>query len=57
MKHGKYLPGVKIPIVGKNKVSSKADCVLVLAWNFFNEIKNQNKEISDNFINIKDLEN
>ena len=57
LKHGKYLPGVKIPIVGKNKVSSKADCVMVLAWNFFNEIKNQNKEISDNFINIKDLEN
>ena len=57
LKHGKYLPGVKIPIVGKNKVSSKANCVLVLAWNFFNEIKNQNKEISDNFINIKDLEN
>ena len=58
MKHGKYIPGVNIPIVGKEKISKKqAECVLVLAWNFFNEIKKQNEKISNNFVNIKDLEN
>ena len=57
LKHGKYLPVVNIPITGKDKIKKKVNCVLVLAWNFFNEIKDQNKAISDNFINIKDLEN
>ena len=55
-KHGKYLPGVNIPIVGKDNISEKFSCVLVLAWNFYNEIKSKNKNISDNFVNIKDLE-
>ena len=57
LKHGKYLPGVKISITGKEKVQKKNNCVLVLAWNFFHEIKKQNTEISNNFINIKDLQN
>ena len=30
--------------------------VLVLAWNFFNEIKKNNLELSNEFINIKSLE-
>jgi hypothetical protein len=30
--------------------------MIVLAWNFFNYIKMNNLELSDNFINIKDLE-
>jgi len=29
---------------------------LILAWNFFNEIKKNNSDISNNFVNIKDLE-
>ena len=57
LKQGKYLPGVNIPIVGKEKIPKKNGCVLVLAWNFFDEIKKKNKKISNNFINIKDLEN
>ena len=56
MKHGKYLPGMKIPIVSKKKIKSKQDCALVLAWNFFDEIKNKNSNLAHKFENIKDLE-
>ena len=40
----------------KNKVNGKGDTILVLAWNFFEDIKKNNKTLSDNFINIKSLE-
>ena len=30
--------------------------MLVLAWNFFDDIKKKNKGLSKNFINIKSLE-
>ena len=56
LKHGKFIPGVKIPILPKNKVKNKLPVVLVLAWNFFEEIKKNNKDLSKKFINIKDLE-
>ena len=56
LKHGKFVPGVKIPIVSKNKLKNKKNTILVLAWNFFEEIKINNKNISNKFINIKDLE-
>ncbi len=57
LKHGKYIPGVQIPIVPKDKVSKKVPVIVVLAWNFFDDIKKNNAHISDNFISIKDLEN
>ncbi len=57
LKHGKYIPGVKIPIVSKSEVSEKDNVTLVLAWNFYEDIKKNNTELSNNFINIKDLEN
>ena len=57
LKHGKFIPGVKIPILPKNKVKNKLPVVLVLAWNFFEDIKKNNKDLSKKFINIKDLEN
>ena len=38
------------------KVSEKADCALVLAWNFFEEIKKNNNNLGKEFISIKDLE-
>ncbi len=41
----------------QKKVISKNNNMLVLAWNFFKDIKKNNKDLSDNFINIKDLEN
>ena len=56
LKHGKFLPGVNIPIKSKKNVPKNLKCVLVLAWNFFDEIKINNKDISNKFINIKDLE-
>ena len=57
LKHGKYLPGMKIPIVSINDINGKPDCVLVLAWNFFEEIKKKNRDLAGKFISIKDLEN
>ena len=56
LKHGKFIPGVKIPIKNKSYIKSKKNTLVVLAWNFFKDIKNNNKGLSDNFINIKDLE-
>ena len=56
LKHGKFIPGVKIPIYSKNKIKDKIPSILVLAWNFFEDIKKNNSEISNNFINIKDIE-
>jgi len=56
LKHGKFIPGVKIPIVSKNKIKKKVSCILVLAWNFFEDIKKNNFKLSKKFINIKDLE-
>ena len=57
LKHGKFIPGVKIPILSKSKIKEKLPVVLVLAWNFFEDIKKNNKDLSKKFINIKDLEN
>jgi hypothetical protein len=50
------LPGVKIPIHDKSYVKNKPDYLLVLAWNFFDEIKKNNADLSANIINIKNLE-
>ena len=57
LKHNKIVPGVNIPIYSKSKIREKNPAVIVLAWNFYNEIKSDNKNISKKFINIKDLEN
>lgn len=60
MKNGKFIPGVNIPI--KNKQYCKEnlpEIIIVLAWNFFEIIKANNKELIDlgvQFINIKDLQ-
>ncbi len=56
LKHGKFIPGVKIPILSKDKILDKNGTILVLAWNFYNDIKNNNTKLSDDFVNIKDLE-
>ena len=56
LKHGKFIPGVKIPIKNKSKIKDKNNTVIVLAWNFFKEIKLSNINLSNKFINIKDLE-
>ena len=60
LKNGKYLPGVNIPI--KDKIycyNHLPDLVVVMAWNFFDYIKENNKDLIDKgvkFINIKDLQ-
>jgi nucleoside-diphosphate-sugar epimerase len=56
LKHNKFIPGVKIPIKDKSKIKNKDNFLLVMAWNFYNDIKKNNSKLSNNFINIKDLE-
>ena len=56
LKHNKFIPGVNIPIYSKKKIKDKKNLILVLAWNFFEDIKKNNKHISNDFINIKSLE-
>jgi len=56
LKHGKFLPGMKIPITSKSKIKEKPDYALVLAWNFFDEIKKKNSDLAHKLISIKDLE-
>jgi len=57
LKNNKFVPGVKIPIISKDKITKKPSCIIVLAWNFFEDIKKNNSSIAQKFINIKDLEN
>lgn len=60
LKHGKFIPGVKIPIHSKEKLKEALpDVIIVMAWNFFEEIKKNNQELIDagvKFINIKELQ-
>ncbi len=57
LKHNKFIPGVKIPIKSKKIVKSNNNTMVVLAWNFFKDIKKNNSNLSKNFVNIKELEN
>ena len=56
LKHNKYIPGALIPIKNKNYLKGKDNLIIVLAWNFYKEIKDNNANLGNNFINIKDLE-
>jgi SAM-dependent methyltransferase len=60
LKHNKVIPGVKIPIYSKDKIiENKPDIVIVMAWNFLEEIKRNNQQLIDidiKFISIKDLQ-
>ncbi len=56
-KHNKFVPGVLIPIKAKKALIDKNVLILVLAWNFYDEIKKNNTNLSNKFVNIKDLEN
>ena len=56
LKHGKFLPGMRIPITSRSKIRGKPDYALVLAWNFFDEIKKNNSDLAHKIISIKDLE-
>ena len=56
LKHKKFIPGVLISIKSKKYLKEKNSLILVLAWNFYDEIKKNNLNLSNKFINIKDLE-
>ena len=56
LKHNKFIPGVLIPIKSKGSLKEKNTLILVLAWNFYDEIKKNNANLGIKFINIKDLE-
>ena len=56
LKHNKFIPGVNIPIKDKRTIKDKNNTLLVLAWNFYGDIKKNNADLSNNFKNIKDLE-
>lgn len=57
LKIGKFIPGVNIKICSKNTFKQNSfDVIIVLAWNFFNEIRENNSNLSNNFLNILDLE-
>ena len=47
---------MKIPIVSKSDIKFKPNYALVLAWNFFEDIKNNNKNLAESFISIRDLQ-
>ncbi len=60
LKSNKYIPGTGIQIRNKKDcLQDKPDVVVVLAWNFFDYIKEKNKNMIEQgckFISIKDLE-
>tara|TARA_B100000242_G_scaffold259372_1_gene204179 strand:- start:172 stop:693 length:522 start_codon:yes stop_codon:yes gene_type:complete len=56
VKHNKFIPGTNIKIISKKDISSKnIDYILVLAWNFFEQIVLDNKKEFPNstFIKLK----
>ena len=55
LKNNKYIPGAKI-LIKNQKNKRKVDYLLVLAWNFYNEIKKNNKNLAKKIISIHDLE-
>ncbi len=58
LKHNKIIPGINIEIVSNKHIKNKKiDKIIVMAWNFFDEIKSKYPKISNKFISIKDLEN
>jgi hypothetical protein len=55
LKVGKYVPGSGILIKKKNQTKKKSDYLLVLAWNFYKEIKKNNSNLAKKIISIKTL--
>ena len=53
----KKYSNISFSILGKKDIKSKPDCALVLAWNLFKEIEENNSSLADKFISIKDIGN
>ena len=60
LKHNHFLPGMRIPIKMKSGIEKNLpDYILILAWNFFDVIKESNRNLEQNgcvFLNIRDLQ-
>jgi SAM-dependent methyltransferase/quercetin dioxygenase-like cupin family protein len=60
LKHNLFLPGMKIPIKSKlEALNNPPDYILVLAWNFLDDIKASNRDLLEagcKFITLKDLD-
>jgi nucleoside-diphosphate-sugar epimerase/SAM-dependent methyltransferase len=57
LKISKYIPGTSVEIIKKDDCKKLSiDCLIVFAWNFFEEIKKNNIGLSNKIISIKDLE-
>ncbi len=60
LKNNKFIPGVNIPIKNKNYCyDNKPDIIIVLAWNFFEDIKRNNIDLIESgvrFVSIKELQ-
>jgi|TARA_B110000438_G_scaffold303757_1_gene367044 nucleoside-diphosphate-sugar epimerase len=56
LKNNKIIPGCNIKIYNKNKIPFKPDSVVVLAWNFYKNIKKENKNLSKQFFNCRSLQ-
>mgnify|MGYP000202178392 CR=1 FL=1 len=57
LKQNKFIPGADIPIKKPVSKKIKNSLLIVLAWNYFNEIKAKNLKYFNKIISIKDLEN
>lgn len=61
LKQNKFIPGARIPICSRDMLEKNSpDVVIVMAWNFYDEITKNNQELIQRgikFIKIKDLEN
>ena len=57
LKSNKYLPDTNINITSDKSEIKINDLLLVFSWNYFNEIKKNNKHIVKNIYNIRELEN
>jgi len=59
LKHNKFIPCANIPIRDKNYcMENLPDVVIILAWNFFDYIKEKNQDLVDagcTFVNMNDL--
>ena len=58
LKIDKFIPGTGIQIVSKEKLNYIPDIVIVLAWNYFDSIKSNNRDFQEKgskFISIKEL--
>jgi hypothetical protein len=56
LKNNKIIPGCNIRIYNKDKIPFKPDGIIVLAWNFYKNIKKNNKNLSKKIFNCRSLQ-